>query len=286
MQVESAYGADGGDIGMDGGDRGKIAMRKPSFAAAGRTALATATLVTTALAALAGTATAADLGRRPAPYTPAPPPPPLYSWSSCYIGANIGGGWASKSANDVSGFVTGVVGADLGTHTASGVIGGGQIGCDYQAGIWVFGVQGMFDASGMQGSNTQPLGFAVNNTNIPWLTTVTGRVGVTAAPTVLVYAKGGGAWVRDNFSLTALPGGATIANANNTPSGWTVGGGLEWAFAGNWSAFAEYNYLDFGTPGVTFTPTAGGPTFPINIKQTINSFMVGINYRFNAAGYY
>jgi opacity protein-like surface antigen len=62
----------------------------------------------------------------------------------------------------------------------------------------------------------------------------------------------------------------------------TVGGGVEWVFGRNWSAFAEYNYLDFGTPGVTFTSAAGGTTFPINIRQNINSFMVGVNYRFGA----
>jgi outer membrane immunogenic protein len=212
-----------------------------SFVTTARLTLAAATL-----AALAGSATAADLGARaPAPYYPPPPPPPVFSWSSCYIGGNIGGGWASHSSNDVTGAVTGVVGADLGSHTASG--------------------------------------FVVNS-NIPWLATVTGRIGVTAAPTVLVYAKGGGAWVRDNYTVTAVPGIA-LGSASSTPSGWTVGGGVEWAFAGNWTAFAEYNYLDFGTPGVNFTPAVGAATFPINIKQNINSFMVGINYRFGAIGY-
>ena len=251
-----------------------------SFVTTARLTLAAATL-----AALAGSATAADLGARaPAPYQPPSPPPPPFSWTGCYIGGNVGGGWASHSSNDVTGAVTGVIGADLGSHTASGFIGGGQIGCDYQAGVWVFGVQGMFDGSGMQGSNTDAAGLFVVNSNIPWLATVTGRVGVTAAPTVLVYAKGGGAWVRDNYTITAVPGIA-FGNASSTPSGWTVGGGVEWAFAGNWTAFAEYNYLDFGTPGVNFTPAGGAATFPINIKQNINSLMVGINYRFGAIGY-
>ena len=115
------------------------------------------------LAALAGSSTAADLGTRPI-YQPPPPPPPVFSWTGCYVGANVGGGWASKSSNDVAGAVTGVAGTDLGSHTASGVIGGGQVGCDYQAGAWVFGVQGMFDGSGMEGSNTDPSGlFAVDS---------------------------------------------------------------------------------------------------------------------------
>jgi outer membrane immunogenic protein len=248
---------------------------------AARVTLVTAVMLT----ALAGHATAADLrARAPVPYQPPPPPRPVFTWSGCYIGGNIGGGWASKSSTDVAGSVTGVIGADLGSHTADGFIGGGQIGCDYQAGVWVLGVQGMFDGSGMQGSNTSLSGLFTVNSKIPWLATVTGRIGFTAAPAVLVYAKGGGAWVRDEYTLATI-GGTTLANATTTPSGWTVGGGVEWAFAGNWSAFAEYNYLDFGTPSVAFTSTVGAPTFPINIKQNINSFMVGVNYRFGAVAY-
>jgi len=74
--------------------------------------------------------------------------------------------------------------------------------------------------------------------------------------------------VRDNYTLTAIPGIAS-ANASSTPSGWTVGGGVEWAFAGNWTAFAEYNYLDFGTPAVNFlgarSQPAGSGRFPLLI---------------------
>jgi outer membrane immunogenic protein len=244
---------------------------------------ARAVLTAAMLAALAGSATAADLGTRPL-YQPPPPPPPVFSWTGCYIGANVGGGWASKSSNDVTGAITGVAGGDLGSHTASGVIGGGQVGCDYQAGAWVFGVQGMFDGSGMEGSNTDPSGLFSINSQVRWFATVTGRVGFTAAPTVLVYAKGGAAWVRDDYTLTDFTG-ATLANASTNPSGWTVGGGVEWVVAGNWTAFAEYDYLDFGTPGVSFTSNLGGPALPINIKQNINSFLVGINYRFGPRGY-
>jgi outer membrane immunogenic protein len=84
------------------------------------------------------------------------------------------------------------------------------------------------------------------------------------------------------MNTLAAVGGIALANATTTPSGWTVGGGVEWAFAGNWSAFAEYNYLDFGTSGVRFT--AGGGRSHKH-QADINSFMVRINYRFGAVGY-
>src|SRR5215471_2721318 len=136
------------------GDReGITPMCNKSFATATRVALAAISLAT-----LPGSAIAADLGARaPGPYQPPPAPPPVFSWTGCYVGANIGGGWASNSSNDVAGAVTGVAGADLGSHTAGGFIGGGQIGCDYQAGVWVLGLQGMFDGSGMEGATPIPL---------------------------------------------------------------------------------------------------------------------------------
>ena len=76
--------------------------------------------------------------------------------------------------------------------------------------------------------------------------------------------------------------GASIATASTNPSGWTVGGGVEWVVAGNWTAFAEYDYFDFGTPSVSFASNLGATAFTVNIKQNINSFLVGINYRFGS----
>jgi len=76
----------------------------------------------------AGAASAADLGVRPTYKAPPPmaPPAPVALWTGCYIGANVGGGWTHKEF-DFNGF-------DDGKHTASGVVGGGQFGCDYQFG--------------------------------------------------------------------------------------------------------------------------------------------------------
>src|ERR1700687_3942200 len=82
---------------------------------------------------------AADLGRRIPPPAPAynPPAPLPYVWTGCYIGGNVGGAWGRIDVSDVAG--SGSVSA-----TNSGFAGGGQIGCDYQAGAWVFGLRDMF----------------------------------------------------------------------------------------------------------------------------------------------
>src|SRR5436305_15345399 len=98
---------------------------------------------------LAGYAVAADMPVYGA-YQP-PPIAPLYSWTGCYIGVNIGGGAAPKSRVDTVGTFA-PPGTSLGDMTARGVAGGGQLGCDYQAGSFVFGLQGLLDLSGMKGS--------------------------------------------------------------------------------------------------------------------------------------
>jgi outer membrane immunogenic protein len=216
------------------------------------------------LAMVAGAA-AADL---PAYYPKASPP--AWSWTGCYVGGNLGGGWTNTSASDTSGY-------SYGNSNGAGVAGGGQVGCDYQIGAFVFGVQGLFDGTGIKGSGTSPDGVFTNSSTIPWLATVTGRIGFTVMPTTLIYAKGGGAWVQDSISTTVAATGLPNSSTSYTPSGWTVGGGLEWMFMPHWSVFAEYDYVGFGTQTPTFTPT---PAFPIGISQNVQMGIVGVNFRF------
>jgi len=102
-----------------------------------------------------------------------------------------------------------------------GFVGGGQLGCDYQAGLFVFGIQGMIDGADIRGSRLQPNGLVTNYLNIPWIETLTARVGYAALPSTLLYVKGGAAWVRDNITTTV--GGATAGTGILTPNGWTFG---------------------------------------------------------------
>ena len=111
------------------------------------------------------------------------------------------------------------------------------------------------------------------------LASVTGRVGYSW-DRFLGYVKGGGAWVRDNYSQYSTAG-TLIDVASETRSGWTVGVGGEYAFAPNWSAFVEYDYYGFGTRTVPFA-VAGTGVFAFNedIRQSINVVKIGVNWRF------
>ena len=111
------------------------------------------------------------------------------------------------------------------------------------------------------------------------MASATARLGYAWDPRWLVYAKGGAAWAHDKYTVDYL---GTWA-ASETRSGWTVGGGLEWAFADNWSAKLEYQFYDFGTKDLAFFSSdfVGGPTTSVkSVKQQIHTVKLGLNYRF------
>lgn len=238
-----------------------------------------------------GAASAADLAARPYTKAPVYGAPPI-SWSGCYLGGSIGAGWDRFNAGEVgfAGVPTPFV--DYGSNSGSSVIGGGQIGCDYQfASNWVVGIQGQAEFGTINSSNAIAAfpgitaQFQVKN-----IETLTGRVGYAVAPAVLAYVKGGAAWANaSGAAVVPALGGISGETANFTMTGYTVGGGLEWMFARGWSVFGEYNYMDFGTKNVNFPSTglvpgfgAAGALADTNaIKLTTQTAIVGVNYKFN-----
>jgi len=249
-------------------------------------------LIASAVAfAAGGQAFAADL---PPPMAPPPRAPamyvpvvPLYNWTGFYIGGNVGAGWNS------TGSITDTFGSTFGTTTNTSFLGGGQVGVNYEfGGGVVVGAEAMFDwlpntsntinatgagnAAGLTGTAT------LNNR---WLTTATGKLGY-AWDRVLLYGKGGGAWVgNSNPSFTVNNvGAAPFSSSNSNNFGWTAGLGVEWAFAGDWSARAEWDYVRLQNQSFTVagTPAAGsfaGDVISIN-NRSINMFTAGLNYKF------
>jgi outer membrane immunogenic protein len=222
-----------------------------------------------ALVAFAGPAFAADIGARP--YTKAPPqtaPALIYNWTGFYIGGHIGGAFTDG---------TNLLGSD------ARFLGGVQGGFDYQfAPNWVVGVEAQY--SWLTGSSNSgvvfPAGTLVTG-NTDQLGSVTGRVGYTWGP-ALLYAKGGYAW-RDNSNIGVSFAGVpqAFATDGNRKDGYTVGAGLEYMFAPNWSAKAEYQYYNFGH--TTFT--AGPPDIVgSRFRDDEHTVKVGVNYRFGWGG--
>ena len=211
-------------------------------------------LASAALVALAGTASAADMPARmptkaPVPYIA------LYNWTGLYVGANIGYGWGRDSSGGTS-------------TNLNGVIGGGQIGYNWQMNNLVLGLETDFQGSGQKATGTG-VGFSLTE-RIRYFGTVRARLGY-AWDRTLLYVTGGYAYTNIGGDLTV---GAFTTSTNTTKSGYTVGAGLEYAFAGPWSAKAEYLYVDSGTT----TLTLAGVSADARVKNHIGR--VGINYRF------
>ena len=213
---------------------------------------------------------AADLPAR-GPVYKAAPMPTAFSWTGCYLGGNVGGLWLKGDWTDPTGA------AATGSNTASGVTAGGQLGCNYQVGPWVFGVEGMFNWADANNNSTSIAGNNLH-TDTNWLANVTGRVGYAIFDRNLLYVKGGGAWIDQSNSVTAA--GTVFNTGDYTRGGWTVGAGWEYAFAPNWSAKIEYNYMDFGNKSPTFISAGGAAATNVNIDQTAHLALFGVNYKF------
>ncbi len=211
---------------------------------------------------------------------PVKAPPPVLSWTGCYVGANIGGGWADKDYTDPLAVPPDNI---LGSHTATGVVGGGQVGCDYQVGSWVFGARGTVDAANLKATHLALGDFY--STSIPWFATATARVGYTVLPNLLLFGQGGFAWVRDHETKVDLVTGLLEGTADVTRTGWTLGAGAEYLITANWSVFAQYNYMDFGTNRTIYTtPEIPPALFPLDIRQRMQTVLLGVNFRFNPFG--
>ena len=201
-------------------------------------------------------------------------PPAAFSWTGCYVGGNVGGGWVHKE------FTPGTFTSGAGSINPSSVAGGVQFGCDVQNGMWVFGAQGMFDWADMHGQDPFFLGKAFS-ARVPWFATATGRIGYLAGPDLIIFARGGAAFVRDQHQFIEPPVHGT---ANVTRTGWTLGGGVDWRFNSNWSVTVEYGYMGFGTKTVNFQGIGGFPNFTENVGQHAQVALISLNYRFGSWG--
>ncbi|WP_315831052.1 outer membrane protein [Bradyrhizobium prioriisuperbiae] len=243
-----------------------------------------------ALAISTGAASAADLAARP--YTKAPPPvlDPIYNWTGFYIGGNGGYGWSRVEHEDLipgfGGFWTSGTMNPLGptqTLKPQGAVYGGQMGYNWQAANWVFGLEGQFNGADLKRTDTS-LFFPTTDlvrAKIDTFATVTGRIGY-AFNNWLPYIKGG--YAGANLKTTNFDIFGTRLINETWRSGYVIGAGVEVGFATNWSVAVEYNYMDFGSKsfsGVNTTSTGttfGTERFSDDLR--ISTITGRINYRF------
>ncbi len=263
-----------------------------------------------ALALVGGSAFAADLPSRKAAPVYAPPAP-VFTWSGLYGGVNIGYGWSASSHESGSlaypGLSAATGSAWNGSMDINGVVGGGQIGYNYQISPWlVVGVeadiqaadlnaQGNYAAAGFPASSARST--SINSAkSVDWFGTVRGRVGVTlpSMPNLLVYGTGGFAYGDVNHTASfadVWPSAVVIGRANyfDTATGWTAGGGVEWspsAFPA-WSVKVEYLYTDLGATNLAalgaLSNLASPPVFNATHSSPtrFNTIRAGLNWHFN-----
>lgn len=250
-----------------------------------KTIAAVAALLATTVAA-----SAADMAVKARPIVPVE----VWSWTGFYIGAHVGAGWGTTESTltNFSAVPPGLnfpLNVPFSQNSRSGFLGGGQVGANWQSGWAVFGVQADIAGLDVKGTTTCLVVFGCT-TKSNWLATATGRLGAVVADRGLIYVKGGGAWMNSDHSVTT-PGfggiipATTLTSASSTTWGWTVGLGTEWMITRNWTAFLEYNYIEFEKKNEAFRINTGGLPVALTVNADLVNKLsvakVGVNYKFD-----
>jgi outer membrane immunogenic protein len=212
-------------------------------------------------------AVAADVGQRPvykAAPAALPPLPAAYNWTGFYLGINAGGAFGTSrwSAGGIS----------TGDFDVSGATVGGTMGYNVQTGPAVWGVEADANYADVDGTTTVRCGVGCTTSN-EFLATVRGRFGYSLYDRVLPYVTGG-------LAVGDIRAESVGVNESTTKAGFTVGGGVEFALAGGWTAKAEYLYVDLGN----FNCGAACGVAGTEVKFNENIVRGGINYRFDWGG--
>jgi outer membrane immunogenic protein len=209
---------------------------------------------------------AADLSPSVPVYKTAPvPPPPVLTWTGCFIGANLG--WARSEARFEGD----------GSISSDSFAAGGQIGCDYQfASNWVVGIQGLIDAADItRGRQSVLFPGEEFHYKTQWFATITGRIGFLVTPTFLIYGRGGWGFVDQRLTAT----GSVSDSSTRSFSGPDAGAGFEWMFARNWTLWAEWDHIFGSDKTLVFTPTST-ITASDRVRREFDKALVGLNWRF------
>lgn len=243
------------------------------------------------IAAPLGAASAADMPLK----APPAPPAPVWSWTGFYVGVNGGYGW-----NQSTGSTTciapggGTIGCNLvnsGIVRPQGGLFGGQAGYNWQSNSIVYGLETDIQWADIKRSGAKtdfccaapfpPLGVDSASANLQWFGTFRGRIGVLATPNALLYATGGLLYGHESVAnAVTFPAVQYPATAATTRAGWTVGGGLEYAFTHNFSGKVEGLYYSLGSLTDSFTSPVTTYTEQFTYRFRGGIVRAGLNWKF------
>lgn len=210
---------------------------------------------------------------------------PAFIWTGAYFGLNVGGTWGPTDIHDSFGTGFGIPASQ--TINAGGVIGGAQAGYNYQIGNFVIGGELEFEGMDFRAHGSGPFFFGLGQysrtSDADWLGTAGLRLGY-AVDRLLFYAKGGAALSEFRYQDATTFFGALLNDTTDSADrwGWMIGAGVEWAFAANWTAKAEYEYIGFDRQNLTLNPIAGSlqAQIPLGIANSMSIAKVGVNFKF------
>lgn len=229
--------------------------------------------LTAFVVAFGGTAYAADLPYRKGELVYVPPPP-VFTWTGVYVGADLAYQWGTATTGIYSA-PGGAFLANLSNYGAHSVLGGAHAGYNYQINQFVIGVEGDTNGASYSGSQNVAFGVAKVSTHENVEGSVRGRLGY-AWDRTLFYATGGTeiGSLQNTYSLVGTD------SLYQTRVGWTVGGGLEYAITPNWSVRLGYRYTDYGHYNDLLTNSTGG-LMQARVHETHNFVHVGFSYKFD-----
>jgi outer membrane immunogenic protein len=236
---------------------------------------------------------------------PAPLPECDFTWTGFYLGGNAGYGWGHADT-DFDPRPDAVTFVNLAPTTLdpdpSGFIGGGQLGYNWQWNKWlVLGFETDFQGTDIEGHDFQsPIiqnngtpfltagSFLAAHERVQWLGTVRGRIGFAPICRLLIYGTGGFAYGNVDYSAnTNFNNGTTYpVDFTETKTGWTAGGGIEYAISNHWTVRAEYLHYDLGEAHRTQNQLVGGvpqgPPFFVHYNFDTSGEIVrgGLNFKF------
>lgn len=220
-------------------------------------------------------------------------------WRGTYVGANIGYGTNPSMVNIYPTSTTTQIlqynalsPFSLNVQNA-GFLSGGQLGYNWQKEHILWGLEADLDYTQLGGANAVTSSLPLTTTveqNIRWLSTLRGRIGQLASPSMLVYLTGGAAWggvtlgfdQRDVATSCALSPVCMTANQNSTQTGWIAGAGVEYAVAPRLTFKAEYLYLNLGSFNIAPADIDAAANYIVNTDFEENVLRLGINYKMNA----